>query len=79
MLNDFVLKGIPTVKRAVMQVMDKKNSANQTEYELVVEGTNLRSIMTTRGNSFVRSFISGYFAHRLFLYFHVLLAPFAWD
>ena len=76
MLNDFVLKGIPTVKRAVMQVMDKKNSANQTEYELVVEGTNLRSIMTTRGKSFVRSFISGYFAHHLF---HVLLAPFAWN
>lgn len=48
-LPKVIVKGITTVKRAIMEVSNKPDANGRMNYQLVVEGTNLLSIMTTRG------------------------------
>ncbi|KZV60964.1 beta and beta-prime subunits of DNA dependent RNA-polymerase [Peniophora sp. CONT] len=50
LLPDVVVKGVPTIQRAVINVIDKDNERGRKgEKELLVEGYGLQKVMTTEG------------------------------
>ena len=47
-ISSVVIKGLPTVNRAIIHIDDSQGLANQ-KYKLFVEGDNLREVLATPG------------------------------
>lgn len=48
-LPKVIISGIDTISRAIINKKQKKNKSDPDEFQLLVEGTNLRSVMGTSG------------------------------
>lgn len=50
MLPDVVVKGVPTIRRAIINIKEKDDSRGKKgDKELLVEGYGLQKVMTTLG------------------------------